>query len=616
MSARHPLRAITVLALFSTLAALAAHAAEANRNAAVTRLTADLTFLASDECEGRGPGTAGIDKAADYVAAAFQAAGLQGAMPDGSYFQPFTVRGSPTLGKDVGVTLRGPDGQGEALKLGAEFQPMGLSGTGSAEGPVVFAGYGITSEKPAYDDFHSVDVSGKVVLLIRKAPHYGDEKHPFADDQTVQQLAALATKLANAEKHKAAAVILVNDAGEKDDALMDFGYSAFGAPAGIPAVQVQRAFADRMLRASVGQSLAEVEGAINKDMEPRSALLKGWTAKVAVSVERKPIPVKNVVGTLPGAGPLAKETVVIGAHYDHLGYGGRGSGSLSGGTKAIHHGADDNASGTSTVIELARRFGAVPNRQGRRLVFIAFSGEELGLLGSRHYAEHPLFPLDNTVAMINLDMVGRLTDDPKSGKGKLEVGGTGTAKEFDALMDKLNATYGFDLKKNKSGVGPSDHTSFYLKGVPVFFFFTGLHKQYHKPTDTADLINFTGMARIADMIEELSQDLATEPRRPEYVKGVGNPFSGSGRGNVPRMGFMPGNYDDDADGVPVAAVTQGGPGDKGGLKEGDRIVAIAGEPVKNMTAYMAAMGKQKRGQPVEITVIRKGERVTLTITPQ
>ena len=275
------------------------------------------------------------------------------------------------------------------------------------------------------------------------------------------------------------------------------------------------------------------------------------------------------------------------------------------GVRAIHHGADDNASGTTALIELARRFGAEKDRQGRRLVFIAFSGEEMGLLGSKYYVEHPLFPLESTVAMVNMDMVGRLSMDPKTEKGKLEVGGTGTAKEFDALIDKLNAKYGFEVKKNKSGVGPSDHTSFYLKGVPVFFLFTGLHKQYHKPTDMVDLINFAGMSRITDMAEELVRQLASESPRPEYVKGMGSQFTG-GRMSVPRLGFMPGNYDDDADGVLIGSVTKGGPAEKGGVKDGDRIVAVAGEPIKNMTMYMTVMGKQKRNQPVEITVDPQG----------
>jgi Zn-dependent M28 family amino/carboxypeptidase len=580
----------------------------------VARMRADLTFLASDACEGRGPGTEGIDKAAAYIAAAFEAAGLKGAISGGGYYQPFLVRGNPTLDSGARVRLSGPSGESKSLKLDDEFQALGLSGSGEAKGPVVFAGYGITCDTPAYDDYHGIDVAGKIVLLIRKAPRFGAQDHPFADDQTVQRHAALQQKIANAEKHKASAVILVNDAGEKDDALMDFAYAS-GAAGNIPAVQVKRSFADQMFKSALDKSLADVEEAIAKDLTPASAPLKGWSASLSLSITRQKIGVKNVVGVLEGAGPLAKETVVIGAHYDHLGYGGRASGSLAGGTKAIHHGADDNGSGTTALIELARRFGAEKDRQGRRLVFIAFSGEEMGLLGSKYYVENPLFPLESTVAMVNMDMVGRLTIDPKSEKGKLEIGGTGTAKEFDSLIDRLNAKYEFDVKKNKSGVGPSDHTSFYLKGVPVFFLFTGLHRQYHKPTDTVDLINFAGMKKISDLAEDLTRRLTTEPARPEYVKGVGSMFSG-GVGSVPRLGFMPGNYDDDADGVLIGSVTKDGPADKGGVKDGDRIVAVAGQPIKNMTMYMQVMGKQKRKEPVEITVERKGEKLRLTVTPQ
>jgi hypothetical protein len=585
-------------------------------NPVVKRMRTDVTFLASDACEGRGPGTDGIDKAADYIAAGFKAAGLKGAMPDGSYFQPFLVRGSPQIGPAVGVTLTPPEGDAHQLRLNDDFQPLGLSGSGSASGPVVFVGFGITCDKPAFDDYHGLDVAGKVVLLIRKVPRYGAKDQPFADDQTVQQHASLATKISNAEKHKAAAVILVNDAGEKDDTLMEFGYSAFGAAGTIPAVQIKRALADKMLRGALNKSLDEIEATINRDLSSESAPVTGWSAKVTVSVERRQMPVKNVIGVLDGVGPLANETIVIGGHYDHLGYGGQGSGSLAGAGKAVHYGADDNASGTAVVMELARRFGAEKERQGRRMVFVAFAGEEMGLLGSRHYVEHPPVALESTVAMLNMDMVGRLADDPKSGKGKLEIGGTGSAKEFDALIDKINSKHQFDVKKNKSGVGPSDHTSFYLKSVPVFFLFTGLHRQYHKPADTVDLINFTGMKRVADLAEDLIRHLATDSPKPEYVKGMGSMFQGGGRMSVPRIGFMPGDYSEEAEGVLVGSVTQGGPAAKGGIKDGDRIVAVAGEPVKNMTMYMTVMGKRKAKEPVEITVDRKGEKVKLTVTPQ
>jgi hypothetical protein len=245
----------------------------------------------------------------------------------------------------------------------------------------------------------------------------------------------------------------------------------------------------------------------------------------------------------------------------------------------------------------------------------------MGLLGSQHYAEHPIFPLKSTVAMINLDMVGRLAPDPETQKGKLDVGGTGSAKSFNALIDELNAKYDFKLRKSAAGIGPSDHTSFFLKGVPVFFFFTGLHKEYHRPTDVVDLINFEGMNKIVDMVEELARGLWTAETRPEFVK-VGGSFQVGGiprdgpSGRGPSIRFMPGNYDDDAGGAQVASVTKDGPADKAGIRDGDLIVEVAGTPVKNMTAYTAEMRKQKAGHPVEMTIARKGERIKVTVTPE
>jgi hypothetical protein len=593
------------------LALVTALAPGLDRESAVARLTADVTFLASDACEGRGPGTPGIDKAADYVASAFKAAGLKGGMSDGSYFQPFVIKGNPELGQPNTLSVSLPSGALPAQALGTDFQPLGLSGSGSADAPVVFVGYGASIPGAHYDDFHGVDLVGKVVLMIRKLPRYGQDKHPLGDDQTIQQAASWVTKIDNAEQRKAAAVLVCNDVGEPDDVLTDLVRT--GGAADIPAVHIKRATADRMLREGMGQTLSEIEKSIDANLTPRSAALKRVTAKLQVTVRRQPVNVKNVVAVLDGAGPLAKETVVLGAHYDHLGYGGRDS--LAPGQKAIHHGADDNASGTAAIVELARRLAADPPANRRRIVFLAFSAEEVGLLGSAHYAKEPLFPIEQTTAMVNLDMVGRLKGDA-DGKPRLEVGGIGTAKEFNDLLDRLNAKSGFALHKNSAGVGPSDHTSFYIKGVPVFFFFTGLHREYHKPTDTADLINYPGLVRVTDFVENLARHLATEAKRPEYVKGMSGTFSGGSGLSGPRLGFMPGDYGDDAGGVLVASVNKGGPAEKGGIQDGDLIVEIAGKPIKNMAAYMIVRNSMKRGEPVEITVQRKGERVKVTVTPQ
>jgi hypothetical protein len=338
-------------------------------------------------------------------------------------------------------------------------------------------------------------------------------------------------------------------------------------------------------------------------------------ARIETHVIRQTIPAKNIIGVLEGSGPLANETVVVGAHYDHLGYGGEGSGSRNPKLKAIHHGADDNGSGTTTVMELARRFGHMQGRPGRRLVFMAFSGEERGLLGSAYYCnQEPRFPLDQTVAMVNLDMVGRMAVDDKTHKSKLLVEGVGTAREFEALVDKLNKTYDFSLKKSKSFIPNSDHASFYRKKVPAIFFWTGLHADYHLPSDTVDRINFAGMLRIANWTEEFLQHLTTAEHRPEFLEVA--VLSGKGKMGVPLLGFTPGNYGEADRGVLVAEIRKDGAAAKGGVLPGDMIVTIAGQPIRDMGTYMSVMTRQRRGQPLELVVLRKGKNVKLTVVPQ
>jgi len=447
--------------------------------------------------------------------------------------------------------------------------------------------------------------------------------------------------------------------------LLDFGFTAVGSSAGsLPILHVRRQVLDGLLSYSgprapvssqrssepraLASALADLESDIDRDLRPRSVPIDGWTARLKIDVERSTIEVKNIVGYLEGAGPLATETVVLGAHYDHLGYGGMGS--LSGLKKpAIHHGADDNGSGTTALMELARRFGQLPDRSGRRLVFIAFSGEESGLLGSEYYCKHPLFPLSETVAMINMDMVGRLRSakegmwpeilgsltlseraglpglfplsillqdsqkDWHTSKDRLIVQGTATAQNFDGLLADVNRKFDFKFNKLPGGIGPSDHSSFYAQKVPVYFFFTGDHADYHRPSDTSDKINVPGMKKVVLLVEELARGLADSPQRPKYVTAAEPPQQRYG--GIPRFGVMP-SYGDAGEGVLLNAVSDGGPASKAGLKEGDRIIEIAGKPVRDINVYMSLLATQKRGSPVDIGIMRDGKKVTIKITPE
>lgn len=581
--------------------------------ASEARLKKDITYLASDELEGRGVTTKGIDLAADYIAAEFKKAGLKPGGKDGSYFQPFTMAGA-VLEKPATLKLVGPNGREIELKAGEHFQPMGISGSGRVSAPVVFVGYGITAKKPDIDEYAGLDVAGKVVVVLRDT-FRADNKYAL-DRVWRARYGSLTEKMTNAAReHKAAAVLFVNDrdtARDGDD-LVNFGYHAAGGQVlrlpDVPALHVRRSVIEEML----GARLEDVERDIDRDLKPHSAALPGWTAGLEVGVKRdkEALKLKNVVGVLEGAGKLADQTVVIGAHYDHVGYGG--SASMSGSKKmAIHHGADDNGSGTTTVLELARRFGQAPRREGRRLVFMTFSAEESGLFGSQAYCKDPLFPLSDTVAMVNLDMVGRLRPEAApwwraaAAKDKVLIEGSGTAKEFNALLDGLARKHDFVFSKKADGTGPSDHDSFYNKKVPVIFYWTGYHDEYHRPSDTSDKINVAGMRRIADLSEDTINHLATVPERPEYVKvaTLGPVSPGAG---APTLGIRP-DYGDDGDGVLLGGVAEGRAAEKAGLKEGDRIVEIAGKPVKNLTGYVELMRTHKSGDTIEVTVIRGKEK--------
>lgn len=614
-------RVFRILAAAAVLAAAGpGRAADTTADPVTARMKKDIFFLAGEECNGRGVGTPGIDKAADYVAARFKEAGLRPGGRDGGFFQPFGV-GAPKLGTPTRLRLSGPEAQAIEARFGTEFLPTGLSAEGTVTADLVFAGYGIST--PAYDDYAGLDVRGKVVVVLRRTPRADNEKDPFAPGD--KGLGALNTKVETAEKHGAAGVIFVNDrtyAKDKDE-LID--YRRAGAPAArIPVLHMKRGLVEHLF-AGRDKTLAGIEEAIDKDLTPRSCPLAGWTAAAEVTLTRTTA--KNVVGVLPGSGPLADETVVIGAHYDHLGTSSFGSLLGTAGEGKVHFGADDNASGTTGLIELARRFGAMNDRVGRRLVFIAFSGEERGLLGSMHYCREPLFPLEKTVFMLNMDMIGRMkaVKDGAAEKGRLVVYGHGTADGLEAVVDEANRAGGFKLFKLPGGSGPSDHDSFYRKKIPVLFLFTGTHPDYHRPSDTPDKINVAGMRQVTDLAERLAAHFATAPDRPTYRetkdrwrdptedKPVHDAAVG---GKMPKLRLLP-DYtaDEEGKGMRVEAVTAGGPAEKGGLKAGDLIVEFAGKPVKNATQYTNVLSSLKPGKQVEVVVLRDGNRVTLKVTP-
>ncbi len=636
--------AVAALALALALAAPGRGlASDPQVNPAEARLRADVAYLADDLREGRAPGTKGIDAAADYIAGAFRELGLKPAPGADGYFQGFTIKGSASLSGAQELAFRAKDKEIVA-RPNTDFGPLALgSGASLAGVPLVFAGYGITARNPkndfAYDDYAGPDVKGKAVLILRRQPRQNDDKSPFGDIRDLTHSSLLA-KATNAFAHEAAAVILVNDrvTAKERDLLLPLGFAG-GAEqqvTTIPFAMITRELADSLLKASGEKPLAEVEEAIEADLRPRSKALDGASVAAKYTIERKLLKAKNVVAVLEGAGPTAEETIVVGGHYDHLGHGGFFSGSLAPLSREIHNGADDNASGTSMVLEMARRLAKRADPLPRRVVFMAFSGEEKGLLGSQYYANHPLFPLDKTVFMVNFDMVGRLND-----KDELTLFGTNSTPGAAELVDVLGASAGFKIKKVgglSDGIGGSDHESFYRKGVPVLFAFTGTHRDYHRPTDDTNLINFPGMARIADFGELLLLDLARRPKRPGFVKVGTAMAAGHGGGNAPAsppssstaapgggdkdtarisisayLGSIP-DYDDENQGVKLSGVGEGSPAEKAGLKGGDVVVGFAGRPIATIYDYTQSLGKASPGETVEIKVRRDGKEVVLKAT--
>ena len=390
--------------------------------------------------------------------------------------------------------------------------------------------------------------------------------------------------------------MIAREANFKEDRLTRLVYDNSAGDAGLPVVVISREAADRMLKAS-DASVAQLEQSTS------SRTLNGEIS-LTTDVVRREVSAYNVIGMLEGSNPILKnEVIIIGAHYDHLGRGGEGSGSLAPRSGDIHYGADDNASGTAGVLELARIFSK--QKPKRTILFMTFSGEEEGLLGSNYYVNHPLLPLANTVAMINMDMIGRMKD------GHLIVGGVGTAKEWRELMA---AEKQFQLTLNEDGFGPSDHSSFYAKQIPVLFFWTGTHNDYHKPSDTFDKINYDDEARILELVARLVNHLDAADKRVTYTTAKSDATPRIGGFRV-YLGTIP-NYADTNDGLLLDGVRDDSPAAKAGLKAGDRIVKIGNRDIQNVYDYTYALGEMKAGEEYVLEIMRATVRLTLKIKPE
>ncbi|HSP17341.1 MAG TPA: M28 family peptidase [Thermoanaerobaculia bacterium] len=559
------------------------------------RLRTDVGFLAADAQEGRGLGTQGLARAADYLEKRMRAIGLQPAFGK-SFRQKFPVKTGVSLGPNNSLSGLGKD----------DWTPLGFSSSGAFSGEIVFVGYGIEAPPLNYRELEGVDLKGKVALMLRYEPQEKDEKSVF-DGRKPSRWSAMRYKVLQARERGAAAVIFANgpmQADEKDrvPVLKNDGPES---PAGIPVLQVKTAVAQKW-----AGDLLEFQKAVDADLKPRSRAT-GIRIDGNVDVNATFADAENLAGIIPGRGPHADEIVVIGAHYDHLGYGGAGS--MKPNVHAIHNGADDNASGTASVLSIAERLqNEVRKAKDRRTVLVMlFAAEETGLGGSSYFVGHSPLPIARMKAMVNLDMVGMMRED------KLIVFGTESAAEWAAALAPIITETKLNVTEKGDGYGPSDQTAFYASRVPVLHLFTGAHERYHTPDDKADTLNYAGMERVVVFATDVMRDLTLAKTTPQYARVSAAPaLEGDSRGYGAYLGTVPDYAAMEATtgGVKLADVRPGGPADKAGIRGGDVIIQMAGTKIENLYDMTYALQDHKPGETVDVVVMRNGERVTLRAT--
>ena len=561
--------------LFFILLVVSVSAQTATKSdSAAQNLRKHVTYLASDKLEGRRTGERGATFAAGYVANMFSNYRLKGGFVEtkngkskSGFLQPFPFAMGATLGAGNRLMITTPNSN-TVLDLKSDWMPFGASpGIDGAYADAVFVRYGIVSDQQKQDDYAGKDVSGKVVYAFDGMP---DKDNPH---DSLSQFGVYAKAKIAKDKGALALILISREQNFADDKASAISYDPTLGETAIPVAFVARAIAANMFGGAAEMQKAETGEASNS---------RSIKTQLKINLDKKSGEGYNVIGILPGNDPALKnEAIVIGAHYDHLGRGGQGS--LAANSTEIHHGADDNASGVAALIELARQFSQTKNNR-RTIIFIAFGGEEEGLLGSKFYVNNPVFPLAKTVAMINMDMIGRLKDY------KLTIGGIGTASEWKELVtsrniavnDKSLSTLNFQnpsaetraesstkfyLNLNEDGFEPNDHSSFYSKQIPVLLFFTGTHLDYHKPSDTADKINYAGLNQVVDYVSEIVKAIDQNPKRPTYTVAKSTGTSEGQRGFNVSLATIP-TYTDSSDGLVLDGVRDDSPAAKAGIKGG------------------------------------------------
>lgn len=593
---RHILAAVILAALLTGCS----HTPPAPSSPEITipELQGHIQYLTADRLAGRGTGSDGNRLAAEYIAAEFARYGLEPAGDAGTYFQEFKF----TAGIEAGALNAFAVSAGDrrvSFQQGTEVRPLSFSTDTAFSLPLAFVGYGITDTSLQYDDYEGVDVRGKIVVMLRYTPEGKRTESKFYTHASIR------TKAFTARERGASGMIFVTGPLDADSAVLyPLMYDRGMGTSGIAAISMTADACETMMQLA-GKNLRSTQEQINSSKKPRSFDLAGVSGHLQTEIKKIQKSTRNILGVLKAAAPgTIDETLVIGAHMDHLGMGGAGSGSLKPDTVAIHHGADDNASGTAGLLETAQYLSARRSALRRSVLFASFSGEEIGLLGSDYYVKHPTIPLSSSIGMINMDMIGRLKDSA------LVVEGIGTSPGFEELVRKENTDPSIVLKLKQDGYGPSDHASFYSKDMPVLFFFTNLHDDYHRPSDTWDKINYTGEAQVVSLVSRIAERLAAAPERPAFIKVAAPAVSNERRDVRVSLGVVP-DYAEDIAGLKISGTRPGSAAEKAGLKADDVIVKFGKKEIKNIYDFTAVLGDYKPGDEVVIVVKRGTEEVSL-----
>ena len=567
--------------------------------AGAARIAADITYLASPQLAGRGTGEPGALLARDFIVERFTELGLApaGGADGPSFTQELTARVGATA-KPPEVTVAPPHGTTKLVDTAASRVADG-SASGKVGGKAVFVGHGITAAAAGWDDYAGVDLAGKIAVILDGVPTPPAPASEPAERKLANPLrdfGAVRYKLRTAREHHAAGVVIVTR-GALPDAPVD------SSSMGVPGVVTTVAGVNALIP---GLALAKpASWAPAKSSKPKALAVEIFLTTRVDPVEAR---AWNVAAMLPAraGSPHAREYVVLGAHYDHLGHGGQFS--RTPGSHAVHPGADDNASGTALVLEAARRLRGLARAPERNILFLAFGAEEIGTIGSRYWVDNATVPREAVTAMINADMVGRLRDD------HLLVDGTGTAAPWPELARAADAKLGLDLALGAEGFGASDHTSFTQARIPVAFLFTGVHDDYHQPTDTADKINSAGEERVTTFAARLALAVAQRPERLVFVDAPADPHRGMSGGFKVSLGTIP-DYAFVGAGVRLSGVRPDAPAERGGMKAGDVIVKVGPHAITNIHDYMYALGDLEAGRAITVEVERDGSRVPLSIIP-